>query len=688
MLKWLSAKFQSHKEGSLRQPENFSAPMLENAVQVTADEWRKRGNALLGDEKLNAAEQCYRNGIAADPQDAICYSNLGYVLFEQRQWVEAEEMLKKAVELNPQDFDAHYMLGNLSRDRDESLQAIVSYRRALAIKRDFDICRRDLCIALAQSGQPKEAQLVMSEGPAFGADTVNLHFFSGKLHMETGDYAAAAASFSLAKQLKPNETFILLNLSIAQIRLGDHFSALKNCRTILSLEPDNAQALSAMASAYQMLGERDKAVECYRKALNIDSQYLYVHQNLLFDLSYLPNYAPLDYLSEAKRYGRQVSARAKPYTSWLCTEPAKAKRPLRVGFVSGDFYMHAVSMFLINVLSALNPERVASVAYSNRVAEDALTEDLKKLFTEWRNVALLADEELAKEIHSDGIDILVDLSGHTANTRLPVFAWRPAPVQVAWLGYWASTGVAEMDYILVDKTSVREDEAQFYSEIPWFLPDTRLCFTPPAARGTFTAGSLPALRNGYFTYASYQALNKITDAALELWSKILTQVPTARLRMHGVPVAQNATIADIKRRLALANIDVDRVDLIGRVMREHYLRSYAEVDLILDTFPYPGGTTTAEALWMGVPTLTLSGDTLLARQGASMLHCVGLDDWVAESAQDYVQKAVEKAMDLDRLANLRAGLRAKALASPLFDSARFARNLEDAFDGMVKATLH
>lgn len=688
MLKWLIAKFGSRKAGAPARRGNTGDAVKEAVIQVTADEWRKRGNAFLGEEKLADAEQCYRNGITADPTNAVLYSNLGYVLFEQRRWVDAEDMLKKAVELNPEDFDAHYMLATLSKDRDEWLQAIVSYRRALAIKPDFDLCRRDLCVALAQSRQPKEAQLVMSQGPAFGSDPVNFHYFSGNLHLENGDYAAAAASFSLAKQLKPNETVVLFNLSSAQIRLGDHFSALKNCKTILSIEPDHAQAFANMAAAYQMLGERDKAVECYRNALRINPHNLYVHQNLLFDLSYFPGYPPADYLAEAQSYGKKASARAQAFTSWLCTPWEKARRPLRVGFVSADLHTHSVALFLVNVLTSLDPARVTSIAYANRVTGDTFTEHLKKLFVEWRSVSFMTDKELADEIHSDAVDVLVDLSGHTGQSRLPIFAWRPAPVQVAWLGYWASTGVAEIDYILVDKISVHEDEAQFYSETPWYLPDTRLCFSPPVTSQPVMAGSLPALRKGYITYATYQALNKITDATLGLWSEILAKVPTARLRMHGVPFTHEATVVDIKRRLTLAHIDGGRVDLVGRATRDEYLRSYGEVDMVLDTFPYPGGTTTAEALWMGVPTLTHAGNTLLARQGESMLHCAGLGDWIARSEQEYVQLAVDKVNNLDLLAQLRDGLRAKVLASPLFDSNRFARHLEDAFERMVQAKVN
>jgi predicted O-linked N-acetylglucosamine transferase (SPINDLY family) len=684
MLKWLTAKFETRKAGS---PPPQGSSLHLSAEAVDAAEWRKRGNAHLGDGRLEDAEQCYRNGIDADPTDAVCHSNLGYVLFERQQWDEAKEVLTKAVERNPNDSDAYYLLGNLSRYRDERKETIASYRRALEINPNFDICRRDLCVVLAQSGQPKEAQRVMGEGPAFGADTLNQHYFSGNLYMEMNNNVAAVASFLLAKQLKPQDVGILINLGMAQLKLGDYHGAMQSSKEILAFQPDNAMAYSNIAAVYQMTGKWEKAIENYRIAIRLSPHYLAAHQNLLFNLTYLPNGSPTDYLRDAQDYGQKVSARARPFLSWQHSDPSKSKRPLRVGFLSADLHFHPVSLFLMGVLSAIDPNRVICFAYSSLTTEDAISEYLKKIFIEWNRVSTLTDEELAGKIHADGIDILVDLSGHTGQTRLPVFAWRPAPVQVTWLGYWASTGVAEIDYILADRTTIHEDEAQYYSEVPWLLPDTRLCFSPPVSASPIMVTALPALRKGHVTFATYQSPTKISDTILALWSQVLASVRLSRLRLHGWPLDQAENVSDIKRRLSLAGIDLDRVDLLGRVVRDEYLKSYAEVDVVLDTFPYPGGTTTAEALWMGVPTLTLAGKTMLSRQGVSMLDCVGLEDWVANTEQEYVQKAIQKVTDLDSLASLRAGLRATALASPLFDGERFARNLVDAFEGMAKAKI-
>jgi protein O-GlcNAc transferase len=388
-------------------------------------------------------------------------------------------------------------------------------------------------------------------------------------------------------------------------------------------------------------------------------------------------------LLEAREYGARVSARAKPYAQWLCPAFTEA-RPLRVGFVSGDLHFHPVGLFLESVLAHLDPAKLTLIAYSSCPAEDDVSERLKRFFAAWHSVATLSDEDLARKIHGDKIDILVDLAGHTALNRLPVFAWKPAPLQVSWLGYWASTGVAEMDYILVDPVSVPQSEARYFSEKLWYLPDTRLCFSPPITAESVEVTGLPAQSKGYLTFGSYQALNKINDRTLAAWSRVLAELPAARLRVQSRPLSYPGTVADMRRRLAAAQIDIERVDLVGGASRDQYLASYADVDVVLDTFPFPGGTTTAEALWMGVPTVTLSGNSLLARQGESMMRCVGLTDWVAPDDDEYVKLALAQVRDLNKLGELRASLRLRALDSPLFGAKRFAENLESAFANMAR----
>lgn len=683
MLKWLAAKFEHRRAGLQARMEHTMRSKLDSPARLLAAEWRKRGNANLNEGKLAEAADCYRSGIEADSTDAICYSNLGFVLVELGQWGEAEQMLTTAVELNSGDFDAYYLLGNLARDRGERLRAITCYRAALALKADFDFCRRELCVALAQSGQLLEARRVMDQGPSFGENTAEHHFFKGNLSFVSDDLEGALACFQRARQLSPKDPMILLGLCATQLRCRDIFSAFETGRSILEIEPNNAPAFGLLAVAFQFTGQHELAVENYRNALRINPLYTHIHQNMLFALTYLPGYAKEDFLLEAKKHGEALSAKAKPYDAWLITSRKLAGRPLRVGFVSGDFNFHPVCFFLENVLKYLDPSKIERIAYSNGLVEDEYTAILRPMFAEWNKVSWMPDDELAARIHADRIDILVDLSGHTGGNRLAVFAWRPAPVQATWLGYWATTGVAEIDYILVDEVSVHKDEAQFFSEKPCYLPDTRLCFAPPVTLHPIIITDSPALRTGYITFASYQNLSKMTSETLSVWSTILAQLPLARLRLQSKPLGFPEAVIDIKKRLTSASIDVHRVDFIGGSSREAYLMSYAEVDIVLDTFPYPGGTTTAEALWVGVPTITLSGNTLLSRQGESMLRCVGLCDWVAYSEQQYIQIALEKASNVLALNDTRASLRAKALASPLFDGVKFARGLTAVLEGMA-----
>ncbi len=686
MLNWLITKLRA---SIARTGTTFSDNEEDLASTLTiAEMWRKRGNAFLKSNQLDDAELCYRHGIEAAPNDFTCYANLGYVLLEQKRWDDAEKMLIRATDLNPADFDSQYLIANLNRDRGDWRVAVGWYRKALSINPNFAQCRRDLCIALAQTGEPQEAQAVMAGGPAFSSDPVNFHFFSGVLNLQTENFPAAVKCFSLANQLDPENVSILINLSTVQIAVGNYFEGVRTSQRALSLEPDNPQAFANLSAAYRMTNQRALAIENYRNSLRINPNNLYIHQNLLFDLSDLPDCTPTEYLTEAKVYGKKAASRAKPYSSWLCENPAHQRRPLRVGFVSADLCHHPVGMFLVNALSALSKTRVSAIAYSNRAAEDFFSERLQKLFVEWNRVFAMTDQELAEKIHADRIDVLVDLSGHTGGTRLPVFAWRPAPVQVSWLGYWTSTGIDAMDYILVDKVGVQKGEEEYYSETPWFLPDTRLCFSPPTTAWPIAVSALPALRNGHVTFGSYQKLNKVSQTTLRLWFQVMSALPTSRLRLHAVPTAHEAIVSDLKQVLTQAHLDLARVDFVGEALYENYLESYAEVDIILDSYPYPAGAKTADALWMGVPTLTLTGNTMLARQGESMLSCVGLEDWVAISEEGYVQIAIEKANDLSSLADLRARLRKQVLASPLFDGERFARNLEDAFEGMTTAAKH
>jgi len=290
------------------------------------------------------------------------------------------------------------------------------------------------------------------------------------------------------------------------------------------------------------------------------------------------------------------------------------------------------------------------------------------------------DERLVQSILEDGIGILIDLSGHTAHNRLPVFAWKPAPVQVTWLGYLATTGVSEIDYVVADDWTFPVSEEENFTEKVWRLPESYLCFTPPS--DGLDAGPLPAISNGYITFGSFNNLSKINDAVVALWSRVLVAVPNSRLFLKAKQFKETAARHRIIERFAAHGIGAERLILEGRVPRADYLSSFRRVDIALDPSPYPGITSSVESLWMGVPVLTLAGNRFLSRQGVGLLMNVGLPEWIAESEDDYVTRGAAHASDLQALSSLRSELRRRALVSPIFDAPRFARRLEVALRGM------
>lgn len=555
---------------------------------------------------------------------------------------EAEAGFKQFLATTPKHPEVLFNLGLTLHQQGRLQEAIASYQQALQIK-------------------PGLIQACQNLGSAF--HTLN--------HLD-----AALQQYQAALALQPDHVELLNNLGNVLKDLGRLDEAIAQYERALQLNPAHFKAHNNLGNAFKELGLLDHAVACYQKALEINPQQLDTFSNLLFVMSYHPQCTPEQYLAHATHYGKMVSTQIQPFTAWAAPGPR-----LKVGLVSGDLRNHPIGYFLESILRHINPQQVELVAYSTKPHEDELTARIKPLFSHWRLLSGLSNEAAARQIHADGIQVLVDLSGHTAHNRLPIFAWKPAPVQASWLGYFASTGLPQMDYLLADPVSIPQANRQHFSETICYLPDTRLCFTAPDAP---PVAPLPALRNGYVTLGCFQNLSKIGDHVLVAWTSILRALPSARLRLQNPQLASAAVVGHVQQRLLEHGIGTERVIMVGPGTRSDYFAAHAEVDMILDTFPYPGGTTTCEALWMGVPTLTLAGDTLLARQGASLLSNAGLCDWVVNTTEDYIARAVELASQLGNLATLRSTLREQVNDTPLFDAATFAKNLELALHDMWK----
>ena len=537
-----------------------------------------------------------------------------------------------------------------------------------------------LGLVATRAGNPKAAAQLFAQALIRAPHHVAALFNLGNALQAQGLLQAAIESYDKALVLAPAHTDALNNKGGALQYLGQLDEAIESYRRALAVNPKSVAALNNLAGALQLQGEFAESVDAYHAALALNPDYDEAHSSLLMALSIWPACTPEQYLAQAKQYGAKVGARARPHSRWPAALAWREGDPLRVGMVSGDLRTNPVGYFLEAVLEHINPARLQLVAYTTTRREDALTTRIKPKFTAWHSIAGLGDEAAAGKIHQDQMHILIDLAGHTVNNRLPLFAWKPAPVQLSWLGYFASTGVGAIDYLLADRASIADAEPAPFTEQVWTLPDTRLCFTPPA--GAPDVAPMPALHNGYITFGCFQRLAKLNDEVLRLWGRVMHALPDSRLRLQMIEMRWPAAREKLLKRLARAGIAPERATIHPEAPRDAYLAAHTEVDLILDTFPFPGGTTTCEALWMGVPTLTLRGASLLARQGASLLGCAGLHGWIAEDKNDYVARATAHATDIAMLAALRAGLRAQTRQSPLCDAARFTSNLQVALLGM------
>ncbi|MEP9326360.1 tetratricopeptide repeat protein [Paraburkholderia phymatum] len=492
--------------------------------------------------------------------------------------------------------------------------------------------------------------------------------------------AAAAECFRQAIAMQPDYVDAHNNLGNALRAVKDHHAAVQSFCQAINLKPDHARAYNNLANTLMELDELEAAIEAWRYAIALRPDLAEPRSNLLFALNYQQQTTPQAYLDEALKFGDAMAARAMPFQTWLADAGSREGRPLRVGIVSGDLKKHPVGYFIESVLANLDASRVQLVAYPTRDVEDELTARIKPSFSAWTSLAGVADEAAAQRIRSDAIDVLIDASGHSTHNRLPLFAWKPAPVQVSWPGYFASTGVRAIDYILGDAHVLPEAEEAHFVEKPWRLPDSYLCFTPPV--DSVETGTLPMLVNGHVTFGYFGNVTKVTDHAVGVWSTLLQKVPSSMLFLKSGQF-DDAHVRDaFVRRFATRGIPASRLIVEGRSARGDYFTAYRRVDMMLSPFPYGGGTTTAEAFWMGVPVLCRHGDRFVTHIAETICHAAGLAGWIAADDADYVEKAVAFAADREGLSALRSGLRAQLLASPLCDAARFARNFEAALHGM------
>ena len=641
-------------------------------------------NAWMGQDQIHEATAGYRRAIGFMPNYPQAHNNLGNTLVRQGRLDEAVACFFTALVLKPDYLDAYVNLGSALRDQDRLDEAIFCFSKVLELEPNFLQAHNNLGAALQKCGRLDEAVASFKKAIDLKRDYLEPLINLGTVLREQERLEASIACFTRALELSPSSSTVHEGLGNALLGQGLLEDAVSCYGKALAIDPDYSEAHNDLGNALKDLGLLDQALEHYTRAIELKPDYFEAASNRLFTHNYSLRELPAVMRGLAQQYGVLVSSHTRsPFTRWNAS--SAPDRPLRVGIVSSDLRNHPVGYFLKALLGAADPARITFLAFPSHRGEDDLTAHIRPYFQAWTPIVGLGDEAAARLIHASGVQVLLDLTGHTAHNRLPVFAWRPAPVQAAWLGYFATTGVAEIDYIIGDPHVAPPEEASHFTETVWQLPEIYYCFSPPET--PVVVSDLPALSNGYLTFGCFNNLTKLNDAVLVVWARLLHAVPDSRLMLKA-PQFRDAGVRERTRtRFAAQGIAEDRLLIELPSSRADYLRAYHRIDIALDPFPYPGGTTSFEALWMGVPVLTKRGDRFLSHAGETILHNAGLPDWIAADDDDYVAKVVHFAEGIDHLATLRARLRDQVLASPLFDAPRFARYFEDAMHGMWKQSL-
>ncbi|MDO8176894.1 MAG: tetratricopeptide repeat protein [Undibacterium sp.] len=645
------------------------------------------GNTQKELGQLDSAITSYLHALESKPNLTIAHINLGNALAESGQAENAANCYLNALAIEPENAEVYNNLGVTLANLGQLENAIVSYRRAIEIKPDFANAYSNLGNALKDLGQLHDAVDSYRQALSINPDDANVHNNLGNAQCDLGYLSDAISSYHRALELQPNLADAHNNLGNAFKDLGRLEDAVKSYRHAITLNPSFAGAHYNLGNVLTDLGQLDSAIECFRRSLEMNPNAFDARSALLFIQNYLSD-QPADLLfKEALFFGNDASKRARPFIEW--SNSVDPQRCLRIGLVSADFRNHPVGYFIESILAALASNAVGKIeifAYSNHFLSDGLTERIKTNCSHWRSIVGLSDDIVAHQIRDDGIDILIDLSGHTAKNRLPMFAWKPAPVQVSWLGYFATTGLAAMDYIIADGWIAPESVKTHFVEKIQRMPESYLCFTPPDFDIQITP--LPALSNGFVTFGCFNNLTKMNDKVITLWSRVLHAVPNSRLFLKTRSLNNPESRQKVTNRFSMHGIDTERLILEDAAPRAQLLAAYQRIDIALDPFPYPGGTTSVEALWMGIPVLNLAGDRFLSHMGESILQNAGLPDWIASNPDDYVALAISHTNDLQDLNHLHQQLRQQVLVSPLFDAPRFAENFENALRKMWSDWCH
>jgi predicted O-linked N-acetylglucosamine transferase (SPINDLY family) len=496
----------------------------------------------------------------------------------------------------------------------------------------------------------------------------------GRITLRHGDSNKATELFKTALKTSPTDIQLQYFCGRALGESGRFNEAVPYLKRAIKLDPGFAEGYNFLGTLLHVMGKTDQAASLTLKSVQLDRTNPPLHSHQLVSSHSSSRYSASDIFSFHKEWGKRHASRF--YTKSAHTNAPDPGRKIKLGYVSTNFNRNIVGYFFKTVFDKHRRDDFEIFCYSNTQMQDDYTDYFARN-SNWRDIAKLNDEGVVKRICEDEIDILVDLSGHTPNNRLLVFARKPAPVQVTWLDYFDTTGLETMDYLITDPVSTPQDSTQQFVEEPVRMPHTRLCWSPPEFAPE--VNELPALGREYITFGSFNRPEKITCDVIHVWAKILREIPDSRLVLKNRNLAFDNVQQHFLNAFHKEGVAADRVEMRGGSAHKQVLGEYGDIDIALDTFPYNGGATTCDALWMGVPVITLEGDRMISRQTMSILSSIGLTDFIADNKDSYVDIAVEWSDKINQLAEIRKKLRGLLASSPVCDAGKFTSDLEDIY---------
>jgi protein O-GlcNAc transferase len=672
------------------------------------------GRILNRQDKKEAAIESYNAALKLKPDFTDALNNLGTVYLGSGEHEKASDIFLKILKENPQDFNALCNMASIYYQQGEFEKSIEHCRTALTLNTNRPSVYYDLGMSLLAIDDIDEALKHLLTGVELKPDYIDALLAVGNIYRHKGAADTAISYYAKIKAIEFNE-YAFIGTAMAYLDQRKLEEALVETEYVLSQLPDSPRILNFLGTLYDKglifqdalkcynraievdpgfyeayanksntlknFGQLQESIECVKKAIELSPDTAWLYTNLLLTMLYASFVSPEQLAQASREFGQKITdhlMRERPFTN-----DRNPDRKLRIGYVSPDFRKHAVSYFLSPIYKR-DKENFELFAYSKAETEDAVTENIKKYFDHWRDIKFTIDKEAADMIERDKIDILIDPAGHTGRNGLMIFARKPAPIQVTWLGYTATTGMKAMDYRITDSYAEPVGLTEHLNtETLWRLPDIFAAYAPHE-NSPDVIDHPPFEDNGHIIFGCFNNFTKVTDPVLDVWAKIMAQVPDAKLMFEIAGIDDEKTRADIEERITAHGIPKDRLILMPYKRANQYVL-YNKIDIALDPFPAVGGTTSMDTLWMGVPFVTLAGQDFRSRMGVSILSNAGLQKLIAQNAEEYVKIAVDLAYDKERLRTIRHNLRARVAASPLMDQERFARNFENALRQMWHA---